>query len=196
MSTAGHAARSAEQHRRRRHHKEVPQFTCCCSGEVEEEEMLLADDAFHVAPEQVEDDGIAEKMPDAVVQNWRGEKLPRVGVLDAGFAQAEVGGDERRIIRVEEELRDKGDGVEADQPDEDDALALCPRSCKRRGLSAGQAHANESIAPDFRCRFSFPADASRRGDGRRGFGFRDSGSWQLPLQVSRHYAAGARTRRP
>ena len=118
----------------------MTQFARKRARKIKKKKLPLADDRFHVAAEQIQNEHVSEQMPGPVVQEDGGKKLPSISRVNAAIAQAEVLADEAWLIGVEEKLRDECDDIYADQSEQNDARPLRPAPGERRGLSAGQAH--------------------------------------------------------
>jgi len=54
--------------------------------EIQKQKLALPDDGFDIAPDKIKNQHVGGKMPDVVMKQWRGEKLPGVGVIDAAVA--------------------------------------------------------------------------------------------------------------
>ena len=108
--------------------------------EIQKEKLPLANDRFHVAAQQIQDEHVSNQVPRPVVQESGGKELPSVGRVNAAIAQSQVFADEPRLIGVEKNLRDKRDDIQPDQAEQNYARALRPAPGERRRFSAGQAH--------------------------------------------------------
>ena len=88
--------------------------------------MALPDDGFDIAPDKIKDQHVGGEMPDVVMEQWRGEKLPGVGVIDAAVAQPEVFKNKWLVPGSEDELDDEGGSVQSDQRKQNNALRRRP----------------------------------------------------------------------
>jgi hypothetical protein len=94
--------------------------------EIQEQKLALPDDGFHIAPDKIKDQHVGDEMPDAVMEQWRGEKLPGVGIIDAAVAQGKVFLNERLAPGSKDELADEGGSVQAEQRKQNNALRRRP----------------------------------------------------------------------
>src|ERR1700716_3208704 len=97
-----------------------------CAGEIKKKELPLADDRFHVAPEQIKQEHVPEQMPRSIVQKSGGDELPSVSVVQSAIAQCEILADEPGLVGIEEKLRDKHRDVYPDQAQQNDPRPLNP----------------------------------------------------------------------
>ena len=74
-------------------------------------------------------------MPDVVEEQWRGEKLPGVGVIDTAVAQPEVFKNKWLVPGSEDKLDDEGGSVQSDQRKQNNALRRRPGAGETRRLS-------------------------------------------------------------
>ena len=86
----------------------------------------LPDDDLNIAPDKIEDQHVGGEMPDVVMEQWRGEKLPGVGVIDAAVAQPEVFKNKGLVPGGEAELDDEGGSVQSDQRKQNNAQRRRP----------------------------------------------------------------------
>src|SRR4030088_2093536 len=86
---------------------------------IKNEKMALSDDRFHIAPEQIENDGVADQMPRAVMQKDGGKKLPTKSCAHATVAEPKIFSDESRLRCLQKNLRTEGGDVDADQAEQD-----------------------------------------------------------------------------
>jgi hypothetical protein len=93
----------------------MAELTRECAGEIKKKELPLADDRFHVSPEQIKQEHVPEQMPRPIVQEGGGDELPPVGFVQPMIAQGEILADEPGLVGIEEKLRDKHRDVYADQ---------------------------------------------------------------------------------
>ena len=94
--------------------------------QIQEQKLALPDDGFDIAPDKIEDQHVGGEMPDVVVEQWRGEKLPGVGVIDAAVAQSEVFKNKWLVPGSENKLDDEGGSVQSDQRKQNNALRRRP----------------------------------------------------------------------
>src|SRR5881227_4123870 len=83
--------------------------------QVEEEKLPLPDNCLHVAPDKIKDQHIGEEMPDVVIEQRGGKKLPGVSVRNTAVAKPEIFENESAIPGGEDNLNDEGRGVQAQQ---------------------------------------------------------------------------------
>src|ERR1700716_3266819 len=131
----------------------MAELTRDCAGEIKKKELPLADDRFHVAPEQVEQEHVPEQMPRPIVQKGGGDELPPVGFVQPAIAQREILADEAGLVRVEEKLRDKHRDGYPDQAEQNDPRPLNPAPRSGRRFPAREAHVPDAIATKIRCRW-------------------------------------------
>src|ERR1700716_1584903 len=91
-----------------------------CAGEIKKKELPLADDRFHVSPEQIKQEHVPEQMPWPIVQKSGGDELPPVGVVQPAIAQREILADEPGLVGIEEKLRDEDRDIYPDQAQQND----------------------------------------------------------------------------
>ena len=84
------------------------------SREIEEKKIPLTQDRLHIASKQIEDDGVAEKMPWPVVQEESGDELPGISRLNTAFAEREKVVNDAGLGRFEEKLGHECGHVRAD----------------------------------------------------------------------------------
>ena len=111
-----------------------------CPGEIKEKKLALADDRFHIAPEQIKKEHVPEQVPGAVVEKSGGDELPAVGGAEASIAQGQILTNKARLVSVEKKLGYENDDIQPDQSQENDPRPLRPAPRGWRGLSAGEAH--------------------------------------------------------
>ena len=83
--------------------------------EIKEEKLPLPDNCLNVAPDKIKDQNNGEEMPDVVIEEGGGKKLPGVSVRNTAIAKAEIFENESAIPRGENDLDDKCRGVQAQQ---------------------------------------------------------------------------------
>src|SRR5438034_4499867 len=130
------------------------------AGEIKKKKLPLADDRFHVAPEQIKQEHVPEQMPRAVMQKSGCNKLPAVSVVQPAIAQHKILADEPRLVHIEEKLGDKHRDVCPDQAQQNDPRPLNPAPGSRRRFPAREAHVPERIATKIRCRWIRASAAS------------------------------------
>lgn len=96
------------------------------SEEVKEQELALPDDGFNIAPNKIKDQYVGREMPDAMMEQWRREKLPGISVIDPAIAQGEVIQNEGLAPGSEDELEDERDRVKSEQGKQDNLLRRLP----------------------------------------------------------------------
>jgi hypothetical protein len=94
--------------------------------QIQEQKLALPDDGFDIAPDKIEDEHVGGEMPDVVMEQWRGEELPGVGVIDAAVAQPKVFKNKSLVPGSENELDDEGGSVQSEQREQNDALGRRP----------------------------------------------------------------------
>src|ERR1700731_3188160 len=114
----------------------MAEFTRERAGKIKKEELPLADDRFHITPEQIKQEHVAEEMPWPIVQKSGGEELPAVGGPEPAIAQREIFTNKSWLVGVEEELRDKDGDVQSDQSEQNDPRPLRPAPGGRRRFLA------------------------------------------------------------
>ena len=76
--------------------------------------MPLAENRFDVAPQDIKDEQIAKEMPRVGIEQHRGDKLPRVSILNAVLTERQVILDEPGLECVEKKLGDETGNVQRD----------------------------------------------------------------------------------
>src|SRR5205823_11960849 len=118
-----------------RHEKEMTELAAKRTKQIEKKKLPLADNCLHVAPDKIEDQHVGDEMPDVVIEQRGGKKLPGVSVRNTAIAEAEIFENESAIPGGENELGDEYRGVQTQQRTQNDALRRCPRARKTRRLS-------------------------------------------------------------
>src|SRR5438552_4818020 len=131
----GDPSPSREQDTIARHEKEMTELATKRAKQIEEEKLPLADNGLHVAPDKIKDQHNGEEMPDVVIEQRGGKKLPGASVRNTAIAEAEIFENESAIPGCENELGDECRGVQTEQRTQNDALRRCPRARKTRRLS-------------------------------------------------------------
>src|SRR5438067_1791825 len=138
------------------------------AGEIKKKKLPLADDRFHVAPEQIKQEHVPEEMPRAVMQKSGRNELPAISVVQPAIAQRKILADEPGLVRIEKKLGDKHRDVYADQAQQDDPRPLDPTPRSRRRFPAREAHVPERIPTRIRCRWIRASAASGPASRQRG----------------------------
>ena len=68
------------------HEKEMTEFATERTEQIQEKKLALPDDGFDIPPNKIKNQHVGGEMPDVVMEQWRGEKLPGVGIIDAAVA--------------------------------------------------------------------------------------------------------------
>ena len=104
----------------------MTEFATKCAEEIEEKKLPLADDRFHIAPDKIKDQHAAGEMPDVVIEQRGGKKLPGISLRNTAVAQPEIFENKSAIPGGENELNDEGCRIETEQREENDALRRRP----------------------------------------------------------------------
>jgi len=100
----------------------MTEFATKRAEEIEEKKLPLADDRLHIAPDKIKDQHAGNEMPDVVVEERGGKKLPGISVRNTAVAKPEIFENESAIPGGEDNLNDEGRGVQAQQGKENYAL--------------------------------------------------------------------------
>ena len=93
--------------------------------------MPPTENRFDVASENIQDQDVSQEMPRSSIEQHRGDKLPRISIVDATIAQREIIAHKSWLKRVEKKLRDKTGYIQADQRQQNNASVLLPRPRKQ-----------------------------------------------------------------
>src|SRR6266513_2738444 len=111
----GNPSPGREQDTIARHKKEMTELAAKCAKEIEEEKLPLPDNHLHVASNKIKDQHIGEEMPDVVIEQRGGKKLPGVSVRNTAIAKAEIFENESAIPGGENDLGNEGRRVQTQQ---------------------------------------------------------------------------------
>src|SRR4029453_2840622 len=89
-----------------RHEKEMTELAAKRAKEIEEKKLPLPDNCLDVAPDKIKDQHIGEEMPDVVIEQRGGKKLPGVSVRNTAVAEPEIFKNESAIPGGKNELDD------------------------------------------------------------------------------------------
>ena len=64
----------------------MTEFATERTEQIQEKKLALPDDGFDIPPDKIKNQHVGREMPDVVMEQWRGEKLPGVGIIDAAVA--------------------------------------------------------------------------------------------------------------
>ena len=74
--------------------------------------MPLAENGLDVAPQNVKDNDISEKVPRTAKQEWCRQELPRVSIVNSRITDCEKIADEPGLKRIQENLDDERSNVD------------------------------------------------------------------------------------
>ena len=104
----------------------MTEFAAKRAKEIEEKKLPLADDRLDIAPDKLKDKYAGNKMPDVVIEQRCGKKLPGIRVRNTAVAKSEIFENESAIPGGEDNLNDEGRGVQPQQGKENYALRRRP----------------------------------------------------------------------
>src|SRR5437588_13113968 len=97
----------------------MTEFATKRAKEIEEKKLPPADDRLHIASEKIKDQHAGNEMPDVVIEERGGKKLPGISVRNTAVAKPQIFENESATPGGEDNLKDEGRGVQAQQPNED-----------------------------------------------------------------------------
>jgi len=88
--------------------------------------LALPDDGFDIAADKIKNQHVGGEMPDVVMEQWRGKKLPGVGIINAAIAQRKIFQNELLVPGGEKKLDNECGGVQCEQRKQNNALRRRP----------------------------------------------------------------------
>ena len=101
----------------------MPEFTTDLAAQEQIEKVPLAEDRFHIAAENIENEKIPEEMKGVAIQKRRGQELPRVRFVNTSIADRQIIRNEAGLKRVQEKLGYKCGDVQREDRAQNDRSA-------------------------------------------------------------------------
>ena len=86
----GDASASREQDAIAWHEKEMTELAAKRAKEIEKKKLPLADNRLYIAPDKIKDQHVGDEMPDVVIEQRGGKKLPGVGLRNTPITKPEI----------------------------------------------------------------------------------------------------------